>query len=81
MQLTPGGGIKTDWFSDGLFGPGPPLPPGAMPGMFPHMPPASGMRGMIDKDAEKDIFGKAPAPKNPQLMAKIQTKTDLFEPQ
>ncbi|XP_065070730.1 eukaryotic translation initiation factor 4 gamma 2-like, partial [Rhopilema esculentum] len=66
-----------------LFGqPGHPMAPMMPPGMFP--PGGLGPR-MADltlvQDAQKDIFGKDPVPKNQQVMKKIKEKReDLFEP-
>ncbi len=52
--------------------------PPMMPGMFPPAPMAD---LFMVQDAQKDIFGKDPVPKNQQLMKKLKDKTDLFEPQ
>ena len=65
----------------GIFGqPMHPLMPGGMfsPGaMNARMPDMS-----MVQDAQKDIFGKDPTPKNQKLMKKIKDKSeDLFEPQ
>lgn len=68
----------------GMFGqPGHPMhsmmpggifPPGVMNARMPDM--------SLVQDAQKDIFGKDPAPKNQQLIKKIKDKSeDLFEPQ
>lgn len=71
-------GFKPEWFGQ----PGHPMPPMVPPGMFPPggLPPGMGDMSMV-QDAQKDIFGKDPVPKNQQLMKKIKDKTDLFEPQ
>ena len=65
----------------GMFGqpmhpmmPGGIFSPGAMNARMPDL-------SMV-QDAQKDIFGKDPAPKNQQLIKKIKDKSeDLFEPQ
>ena len=71
-------GFRPEWFGQ----PGHPMPPMVPPGMFPPggLPPGMGDMSMV-QDAQKDIFGKDPVPKNQQLMKKIKDKTDLFEPQ
>ena len=65
----------------GMFGqPMHPMMPGGMfspGGLNARMPDLS-----MVQDAQKDIFGKDPTPKNHQLMKKIKDKSeDLFEPQ
>ena len=80
--MPPPHGVRQDWLGDMFSGPlGRPMPP-HMAGMFSQGPMNAGMVDRsLDKDSQKDIFGKDPVPKNQQIMKKLKDKTDLFEPQ
>lgn len=79
--MPPPHGVRQDWLGDMFSGPlGRPMPP-HMAGMFSQGPMNAGMVDRsLDKDSQKDIFGKDPVPKNQQIMKKLKDKTDLFEP-
>eukprot|EP00794_Sanderia_malayensis_P018214 gene18214-20032_t len=81
--MPPPHAIRPEWFAEAFSGaPGHPMPP-LMPGMFPPGPMNAGRMPpdlFMAQDAQKDIFGKDPVPKNQSLIKKLKDKTDLFEP-